>query len=401
MPQQLTTPTLQDDIRAVKEFVQASQRSNITTENSSCLDSIAIIIGCVTFFVAFVSPIWSLGGAAIVAGCILLNKQINKRTAPPELPPSVLHRILSSDEEQSFALLFQMYNLSLSSVREPVLTTLAAKIRNEPSSSRLIDGLTLREKLLNLSSEALEKATYRSSNQYTDFALAIVETLMRWNMVEALPTLLVNSNMSAPTGNAKRVRDAIREAIIHLSAQVDFGQKSNLPGMIAELQRLTHLQTSGTGDSSRWLWLKHALTYLLPTLTKADAELLPKKSRLRLYGWLRATNDYSQLVMGRSGSEFKQAILLALGNMEDTDALSAIADVAYMEAPTDHEQQTRALARKQRDLLTKIKEKQAVGSMLLRASDAPATPQDQLLRPAHPTVETVEAEQLLRPQNGG
>ena len=137
----------------------------------------------------------------------------------------------------------------------------------------------------------------------------------------------------------------------------------------------------------------YSLTQLLPTLTKDDAELLDRKHRELLYA-LCKIDKYK-----RNYSELKQAIVLALGNIEDTDAIPTIVVLAYMEAPTDHEQDTRSLARKQLALLTKIKEKQKVGSMLLRASDAPATAQEQLLRPAHATTET-QPETLLRAHLG-
>ena len=137
----------------------------------------------------------------------------------------------------------------------------------------------------------------------------------------------------------------------------------------------------------------YSLTQLLPTLTKADTELLDKKHRELLYA-LCKSNQYK-----RNYSELKQAIVLALGNMEDTDALSTIFHLAHSDAPTDHEQDTRTMAKKQLAILTKIKEKQKVGSMLLRASDAPATAQEQLLRPAHATQET-QPETLLRPHLG-
>lgn len=234
-----------------------------------------------------------------------------------------------------------------------------------------------------------------------DVAIAIIEAFVRLNDARILSKLLLLDHEEAPTSNMKRVREAARDAIPLLSARADFGSKQDIPAQIDEYHKLVGMdQNSLVFRAERPLWLRHALTFLLPTLSKQDTAVLDKSHRERLRWLLRQFSGTSVSAIGRSDAEFKQAVLLCLGNIEDVDAIPAISTLAHMDAPMSYEQETRALARKQLARLQKIQSKLAVGETLLRASSAPATGQDQLLRPAALTEET-QADLLLRPHAEG
>ena len=398
MPEELTTPTIADDVRTIEDYVHNIQT---TTWQSHLVIFYWLFGGCVyaAGFAYFHLPTVALTSILVGASIgVKENNRIAQKNYERIFPQNALDRIAASSEPQALGFLFELYDTNDERMHKTAAEALTQAIEKAQLPQIMINSLTFRENLQNLVTEQLTKSRYHS-NHDAALLIAALETAVKWNITEIVPKLLVVSDHSAPTTNLKRVREAAREAVALLSAHANFGTKAEIPAMIDEFHRLGQMQTYSTEEGLRRVWLRHSLTYLLPTLTKADAALLTKKYRVRLRGWLRTAGEYSQIGAGRNGSEFKQATLLALGNIEDTEAIGVISDVAHMEAPTDHEQQTRALARTQLAKLATIKEKQAVGSLLLRASDAPATAQEQLLRPASPTTETSEPEQLLRASN--
>lgn len=383
---------LEDDLAILKSFHQEADFQANSTLSSLLSLLLAIGLGFAAAFTTLVLPSPSIAAICTVTSitsfvyfCVLQIKSSKKLLPPME----ILMRVASSRNSQSAEVIFPLYERYQYQNSEkydamllqylPAFDTLDIKIDNKP----LVEILTA--------------ILYRVQFSSPELALTIIETFVRCNATEVFTKLLMLGEGFSSTSPHQRVKSAAREASLLLSAKTNFGAKEDIPAKVKELYRLHFFDNGSSISNERHIWLAHALTQLLPQLTKADANLFDKKHRNQLY--TLAGKGYTNISTGRSESELRQAIVLMLGNIEDTDALPVLSELARMDAPTDHERDTRTLARKHLAILTQIKEKQKVGSMLLRASDAPAIAQDQLLRPAHATEEA-QPETLLRPHLG-
>jgi len=389
MPEQPTKPPLEDDIRTLDEYVLAVEQAAAKSAGT----------GLTVFFFAaglaglIAHAFWEiLLGMTIMLSAIGGAIVVQRRKAadiPLHFPEAALARLAASHDEQAIAALFRLHEFSLLKMQEPIAKALIAYLQKTTTPEVKIEEILLQDRLLALTTECMS-SMYGGSQSHAGLMVTVIETIARLDVTAALPNLIRIASVTTTVAGGQSVREAASEAVVLLSAHADFGTKADIPAKIKEFYKDNYdVNFSPDTDS----WLMYSLTQLLPTLTKADTELLDKKHRELLYA-LCKSNQYK-----RNYSELKQAIVLALGNMEDTDALPTIFHLAHSDAPTDHEQDTRTMAKKQLAILTKIKEKQKVGSMLLRASDAPATAQDELLRPAHATQET-QPETLLRPHLG-
>jgi len=391
MSEQPTKPPLEDDVLLLKRFDKEADSREHQTLGLITLIGLAIGFFCAALWLPppIVKAICSMAGAINLLYFSILRAG---RNAKKILPPfEVLERVAASGDHEAAEVLLPLYERYQYQEGEKYDAILIQYLSALDTLDIKIDYKPL--------TEILAGILHRVQSSSPELSITIIETFVRCHATEVLTKLLMLSERSAPTSTLQRVRTSAREAIILLSEEADFGAVHEIPAKVKELYRLHFFSDNGSViHTERHIWLVQALTHLLPRLTKVDAGLFDKKHRTYLHTFATGGSaNYNSV--GRSASELKQAIVLALGNMEDTDALSTIFHLAHSDAPTDHEQDTRTMAKKQLAILTKIKEKQKVGSMLLRASDAPATAQEQLLRPAHATQET-QPETLLRPHLG-
>jgi hypothetical protein len=394
-----TTPatiSLEDDLRALLDY-DHQMRANERGQAFGCVTALGMLAVSQMLASWLEAPALGWIGAVGLIGGVAVAQVYYSRKRRLALPYDVLARVAASGDVRASDALVRFHYSALD--ENPVMETqdadrIIAVVCTYFSALQTMDGV--------LDSDA-GKHWIRVVQQWgsgrTEVALAIIEACVRLNYADILPKLLVLSDREAPTGTMKQIRQAARDAIPLLSAHADFGSKVDIPAKLDELFRLLVVvnQNNSINLGERHLWLMHALTVQLPLLSKGDV-VLEKKHRHRLHQFLRSGAAAVNNVMGRGEWEFRQAIVLCLSNLEDVEAIPAISAIARMEAPTDYQQETRALARKHLAKLEKIRDKLAVGGTLLRASEAPAAGQDELLRPAAPTEET-QAELLLRPSH--
>lgn len=390
MTNAVATTSFEEDLRAVQEYIEhrhAQDRAKIGVVALMMVSAILFVSSLVNMGVTLNLTLLGVSVVCFVGAVIVGDK-----SGRVHLPKTTLQRVAMSGDVRAAEALFVIFALAPAKDKADCEAALAAYFRALPTLEIYAGSHSIQHSLDNILGSQRE--------WHPDLAVAAIEACVRLNFTAILPRLLWIGECAAPTQPMRHVRDAAQEAIPALTAHADFGALNDIPAQIDELYRQMLLnQNPSLIFSERQLWLRHALTNLLPQLSKHNAAILDKKHRDRLHWFVRQFYGYSVGASGRSDAEFKQAILLCLGNIEDIEAIPAIKAVAHMEAPTDYEQETRALARKQLARLEEIRDRLAVGGTLLRASEAPATGQDQLLRPAAPTQEE-HAELLLRPHNG-
>ena len=146
--------------------------------------------------------------------------------------------------------------------------------------------------------------------------------------------------------------------------------------------------------------LMAALTRLLPKLTAADDYLLNARQRKNLYdalsyGLKSETYRDDERLRGCKFADYCISILEALSKIGGKDALRSIEKLAKMNAPSAQQARVRDAARHYLPLIQQRAQEDKDSAILLRASHA-GTPQNQLLRPAAPTANETDAQQLLR-----
>ncbi len=129
------------------------------------------------------------------------------------------------------------------------------------------------------------------------------------------------------------------------------------------------------------------LIRLLPQMQAGDARLLDVRQRAFLYQRLRLSE-------ARANPEFLLAILKALEQIGDTDAVPYVEALAHSEPPTLRERQVKQAAEECLPYLLECAQHNRDSQVLLRAS-AGSEPPERLLRPLRPST-APESERLLR-----
>lgn len=163
------------------------------------------------------------------------------------------------------------------------------------------------------------------------------------------------------------------EALIHLK------DKRSLPSVIEAAYKG---QRKAQGSARR------VLSSLLPLLTEADSDIMPRNSLLLL---LDSISPLRQAITPQS----PDLIVAIVQSLRYIGPGSAVETVQKLEQRSDVPQ-IRDACREVIPILQARREQERASSSLLRASAQPATPNNQLLRPASAASET-NANELLRP----
>jgi hypothetical protein len=240
--------------------------------------------------------------------------------------------------------------------------------------------------------------TYYVYTYTLDLSLATVAAMVRIGDRRDLSALYFVASGMAATKKEQAVRTAAQKCLYDLVARLDFGPVERIPDHLKRI--LSPLETEANSNQTfRYLSdadSLYALIALLPQLTATNyRQIFPQQTdRDCLYSLLNAATMGSNY--GYDRLRLYRKIVSALKRVGDTGAISALRQVAVMEAPTDGAKQLRSAAREALQVLKQQFEKEKVGKTLLRASQAPDTQPDDLLRAAAPAVSETDPQELLR-----
>lgn len=230
-----------------------------------------------------------------------------------------------------------------------------------------------------------------------DLRLAIIAALARIGDRRDLGALYSVASAEAATRGEQAVRTAAQKCLYDLQARLDFGKAESIPDCLRRICAPVNAQTTGHHTATYFVDADslYALISLLPQLTAPNYRqiLSQQADRDRLYSLL------TPAVIGSYGFDrvrLYREIVRTLERVGDTKAMSALRQVAVMEAPTDSARQLRAAAREALQVLRRQFEKEKIGKTLLRASAAPDTQSEELLRAAAPAESASEPNELLR-----
>ncbi len=257
---------------------------------------------------------------------------------------------------------------------------------------------------------------------------------LRWAAIQAasivgnalvMPALAHLAVQNVATPDEQLMRDAAHRALDRLMARLNFGTVDDIPEWIGHLayinaswnsmnrefdrgyeeQMPTRIDPPMFGSWDSCFIAVCALTHLLPLLTSQHTGLLDRAARERLK-WAPGTlptiltcngmrNLNPQIV--RLGPEFRLAVLAAFEALGEDDDLPYIQHWANILAPTPDLQRIRERAEEIVPILEARKQDNVHRLSLLRGASVPATPEDQLLRPASGQTPEEPADELLRP----
>jgi hypothetical protein len=224
-----------------------------------------------------------------------------------------------------------------------------------------------------------------------ELRLAVIAALERIGERRSFEPLYLLASGQAATKEEQTLRTAAQRGLYTLQSRVDFGGPEHIPNHVSRYGAQLDSQSRFVLQKADNLY---GLLTLLPLLTPANyRQILSEAERDRLYALLTpsiiGTYSYDRLKLYRE-------IVRTAERFRDTRAMSALRRMAAMEAPTDAERQVRTAAREALQVLRKQVEKEKVSKTLLRGSFAPEAQPDELLRPAAPTENRTDPEEMLR-----